>query len=41
MSHVHWVLCVDKDKAVYWLDKQVVGHWHRLHRGTFVPEVYA
>jgi hypothetical protein len=27
-NHVHWVLCVDKDKAMSWSDKQVVGRWH-------------
>jgi REP element-mobilizing transposase RayT len=28
-NHVHWVLCVDKAKAMSWSDKQVVGRWHR------------
>jgi REP element-mobilizing transposase RayT len=28
-NHVHLVLCVDKDKAMSWSDKQVVGRWHR------------
>jgi hypothetical protein len=24
-NHVHLVLCVDKDKAISWSDKQVLG----------------
>jgi hypothetical protein len=34
------VLCVDKDKAMSWSDKQVVGHWHRLHRGTLLSQKF-
>jgi hypothetical protein len=37
---VHLVLCVDKDKAVSWSDKQVVGRWHRLHRGTLLSQKF-
>jgi hypothetical protein len=32
--------CVDKDKAMYWSDKQVVGRWHRLHRGTLLSQKF-
>jgi REP element-mobilizing transposase RayT len=39
-NHVHLVLCVDKDKAMSWSDKQVVGHWHRLHRGTLLSQKF-
>jgi hypothetical protein len=39
-NHVHLVLCVDKDKAVSWSDKQVVGRWHRLHRGTLLSQKF-
>jgi REP element-mobilizing transposase RayT len=39
-NHVHWVLCVDKDKAMSWSDKQVVGRWHRLHRGTLLSQKF-
>jgi hypothetical protein len=39
-NHVHWVLCVDKDKAMYWSDKQVVGRWHRLHRGALLCQKF-
>jgi hypothetical protein len=39
-KHVHWVLCVDKDKAMSWSDKQVVGRWHRLHRGTLLSQKF-
>jgi hypothetical protein len=37
---VHLVLCVDKDKAMSWSDKQVVGRWHRLHRGTLLSQKF-
>jgi REP element-mobilizing transposase RayT len=39
-NHVHLVLCVDKDKAMLWSDKQVVGRWHRLHRGTLLSQKF-
>jgi REP element-mobilizing transposase RayT len=41
-NHVHLVLCVDKDKAkaVSWSDKQVVGRWHRLHRGKLLSQKF-
>ena len=39
-NHVHLVLCVDKDEAVSWSDKQVVGRWHRLHRGTLLSQKF-
>jgi hypothetical protein len=41
-NHVHLVLCVDKDKdkAMSWSDKQVVGLWHRLHRGTLMSQKF-
>ncbi|MGK0306983.1 MAG: hypothetical protein ACI8UG_002745 [Gammaproteobacteria bacterium] len=41
-NHVHWVLCVDKDKDkdMSWSDKQVVGRWHRLHRGTLLSQKF-
>ncbi|MFT7411928.1 MAG: REP element-mobilizing transposase RayT [Paraglaciecola sp.] len=39
-NHVHLVLCVDKDKAMSWSDKQVVGRWHRLHRGTLLSQKF-
>jgi hypothetical protein len=39
-SHVHWVLCVDKVKAMSWSDKQVVGRWQRLHRGTLLSQEF-
>jgi hypothetical protein len=32
------VLCVDKVKAMSWSDKQVVGRWHRLHRGILLSQ---
>jgi hypothetical protein len=39
-NHVHLVLCVHKDKAMFWSDKQVVDHWHRLHRGTLLSQKF-
>jgi REP element-mobilizing transposase RayT len=39
-NHVHLVLCVDKDKAMSWSDKQVVSRWHRLHRGTLLSQKF-
>ena len=39
-NHVHLLLCVDKDKAMSWSDKQVVGRWHRLHRGTLPSQKF-
>jgi REP element-mobilizing transposase RayT len=39
-NHVHLVLCVDKDKAMSWSDKQVVGRWHRLHIGTLLSQKF-
>jgi REP element-mobilizing transposase RayT len=39
-NHVHLVLCVDRDKAMSWSDKQVVGRWHRLHRGTLLSQKF-
>jgi hypothetical protein len=39
-NHVHLVLCVDKNKAVSWSYKQVVGRWHRLHRGTLLSQKF-
>jgi REP element-mobilizing transposase RayT len=39
-NHVHLVLCVDKDKAMSWSDKQVVGRWHRLHKGTLLSQKF-
>jgi REP element-mobilizing transposase RayT len=39
-NHMHLVLCVDKDKAMSWSDKQVVGRWHRLHRGTLLSQKF-
>jgi REP element-mobilizing transposase RayT len=39
-NHVHLVLCVDKDKAMSWSDKQVVGRWQRLHRGTLLSQKF-
>jgi hypothetical protein len=37
---VHWVLCVHKDKALKCSNKQVVGRWHRLHRGTLLGQKF-
>jgi hypothetical protein len=34
------MLCVNKDEAMSWLDKQVVGRWHRLHRGTLLSQKF-
>ena len=39
-NHLHLVLCVDKDKAMYWSDKQVVGRWHRLHICTLLSQKF-
>ena len=39
-NHVHLVLCVDKDKALKWSDKQLVGRWHQLHRGTLLSQKF-
>jgi hypothetical protein len=39
-NHVNWLLCVDKDKAMSLSDKQVVGRWHRLHRGTLLSQKF-
>ncbi len=39
-NHVHLVLCVDEDKAMSWSDKQAVGRWHRLHRGTLLSQKF-
>ena len=37
-NHVHLVLCLDK--AMSWSDKQVVGRWYRLHRGTLLSQKF-
>jgi hypothetical protein len=37
---VHLVLCVDKDKAMSWSDKQVVGRWQRVHRGPLLSQKF-
>jgi REP element-mobilizing transposase RayT len=39
-NHVHWVLCIDKDKAMSLSDKQVVGRWHRLHRDMLLCQKF-
>ena len=41
-NHVHLVLCVDKDqdKTMSLSDKQVVGRWHRLHRGSLLSQQF-
>jgi putative transposase len=39
-NHLHLVLCVHKDKAMSWSDKQGVGRWHRLHRGTLLNQKF-
>jgi hypothetical protein len=39
-NHVHLVLCVDMDMASSWSDKQVVGRWQRLHRGTLLSQEF-
>jgi hypothetical protein len=39
-NYVHLVLRVHKDKAMSWSDKQGVGRWHRLHRGTLLSQQY-
>jgi REP element-mobilizing transposase RayT len=39
-NHVHWVLCVEKDKAMFWSHKQVVGRWLRLHRGKLLSQKF-
>jgi REP element-mobilizing transposase RayT len=33
-NHVHVVMHVDVDKAQGWSDKQVLGLWHTLYKGT-------
>ena len=40
-NHVHLVLCVDKYKALSWSDKEVVGRWHRLYKGTLLSQKFA
>ena len=39
---MHLVLCVDKDqdKTMSLSDKQVVGRWHRLHRGSLLSQQF-
>ena len=39
-NHVHLLLCVDKNKAMFGTDKQVVGRWYRLHRGTLLSQKF-
>jgi hypothetical protein len=39
-KHVHFVLCVFKDKAMSWSDKQMVRRWNRLHRGTLLSQKF-
>jgi hypothetical protein len=39
-NYMHLVLCVDKDKALNWSDKQVVGRWHRLRRGILLSQKF-
>jgi hypothetical protein len=39
-KHVHLVLCMDKDKAMSWSDKQVVRRWHCLHKGTLLSQKF-
>jgi len=40
-NHVHLVLCVDKDKALSWSDKEVLMRWHQLHKGTLLSQKFA
>jgi hypothetical protein len=39
-NYMHLVLRVHKDKAMSWSDKQGVGRWHRLHRGTLLSQQF-
>ncbi|WJG07834.1 transposase [Aliiglaciecola sp. LCG003] len=39
-NHTHVVLCVDKDLAGSWPDKEVLSRWHRLHKGTLLTQKY-
>ena len=40
-NHVHLVLCVDKDKALSWSNKEVLMRWHQLHKGTLLSQKFA
>ncbi|MDU0355035.1 transposase [Paraglaciecola aquimarina] len=39
-NHVHVVLFVDKATADNWSLKQVLEHWHQLHKGTLLSQKY-
>ncbi|WP_158971479.1 transposase [Paraglaciecola sp. L3A3] len=39
-NHVHVVLFVDKNTADDWSMKEVLEHWHQLHRGTLLSQKY-
>lgn len=40
-NHVHLVLCVDKDKALSWSDKEVLSRWHQMYKGTLLSQRFA
>ena len=40
-NHVHLVLCVDKDKALFWSDKEVLSRWHQMYKGTLLSQRFA
>ena len=37
---MHLVLCVDKDIALKWSDKQAIARWYRLHKGTLLSQKF-
>lgn len=39
-NHTHEVLYVDKELALSWSMKEVIEHWHGLHKGTLLTQKY-
>ncbi|WP_394182137.1 hypothetical protein [Marinomonas posidonica] len=33
-NHIHVVLHIDEQEAMEWTTKEVLEHWHKLHKGT-------
>jgi len=39
-NHYHVVLFIDEAKAQQWTMSEVLGRWHRLHKGTLLTQQY-
>ena len=40
-NHVHVVLHVDVKQVMAWTDNEIVRHWHLLHKGTLLTQMFA